>query len=147
MFNNRSSLGNYSYIGKNCAISASDIGKYCSIAPNVGIGLGEHDLSLTTSNKIKKQELIKCRTVIQDEVWIGFGAYIRQGVTVGQGAVIAANSVVTKDVRPYEVVAGSPARTIKVRFPKSTIARLLSEISYEDQPDVILSKISGILND
>jgi galactoside O-acetyltransferase len=51
--------------------------------------------------------------LISDKVWVGFGASILKGVRIGEGAVIAANSVVTRDVRPYTVVAGNPAKTIR----------------------------------
>lgn len=86
---------------------------------------------------------------IGNDVWIGFGAFIRRGVTIGDGAVIGAHSVVTRDVPPYAVVAGTPARIIKFRFPDKTIERLLSvrwwdygvlalhNINIADMPDCI----------
>ena len=65
-------------------------------------------------------------TVVGNDVWIGREATILPGVTIGDGAVIGAHSVVTKDVRPYEIVAGNPARHIRLRFAESDIARLLA---------------------
>lgn len=65
-------------------------------------------------------------TTVGNDVWIGREATILPGVTVGDGAVIGAHSVVTKDVRPYEIVAGNPARHVRLRFDESDIARLLA---------------------
>ncbi len=70
-------------------------------------------------------------TIIADGVWIGMRAMIMQGVTIGEGAVIAANSVVTKDVPPYAIVGGSPARIIKYRFDENTVQRLLALHIYD----------------
>lgn len=65
------------------------------------------------------------KIVIGNDVWIGYGAYISRGVTIGHGAVVAAHAVVTKDVPPYAIVAGVPARVIRYRFDEAVIARLL----------------------
>lgn len=65
-------------------------------------------------------------TVIGDAAWIGMRAMIMPGVTIGEGAVIAANSVVTKDVPPYTVVSGSPAKPVKLRFEQDIIDKLLA---------------------
>jgi lipopolysaccharide biosynthesis protein len=64
--------------------------------------------------------------VIGNDVWIGAGALLKRGITVGHGAVIGARALVTRDVPPYAIVAGSPARIIRYRFDEETIARLLS---------------------
>ncbi len=70
-------------------------------------------------------------TIIGNDVWIGYEAVIMPGVKIGDGAVIAAKSVVTKDVPPYTVVGGNPARPIKQRFSDTEVAQLL-EISWWD---------------
>lgn len=115
-----SSIGAYTYLGKNCAVSAATIGRYCSIGDTVVIGPGDHDMAqVSTSTEFQKdvfENLTKKPCVIGHDVWIGTQSLILRGVTVGNGAVIGANSVVTHDVAPFEVVAGSPARTIKTRF-------------------------------
>lgn len=64
--------------------------------------------------------------IIEDDVWIGNGAIIRQGVRVGSGAVIASGAVVTRDVKPYSIVAGVPARVIRSRFEEKEVQKLLS---------------------
>ncbi|ONH82009.1 hypothetical protein APZ41_016795 [Roseomonas mucosa] len=65
-------------------------------------------------------------TSVGHDVWVGFGAFVKAGVKIGTGAVVAAHSVVVSDVPPYAIVAGVPARVKRFRFPESTIARLLA---------------------
>jgi len=79
--------------------------------------------------------------VIESDVWIGVGSIIRRGVTVGIGAVIGANSFVNKDVPPFAIVAGSPARIIRYRFDQNKINEILKskwwELELEDAKEVI----------
>ncbi|WP_135381510.1 CatB-related O-acetyltransferase [Vibrio tasmaniensis] len=70
-------------------------------------------------------------THIEDGVWLGMRAMVMPGVTIGEGAVVAANSVVTKDVEPYSIVGGSPAKVVKYRFDESVIDELISMKIYE----------------
>jgi acetyltransferase-like isoleucine patch superfamily enzyme len=126
------------------------VGRYCSIGRRVTIAAGMHDMhSLSTSPTLRLRsgaaydeaqlERLKVRrqpgamTFIGHDVWIGDGAVIMPGVTVGNGAVIGANSVVTRDVTDYTVVAGVPARTIRQRFP-DTIASELLRLTWWDWP-------------
>ncbi len=74
-------------------------------------------------------------THIKDGVWLGMRAMIMPGVTIGEGAVVAANSVVTKDVEPYSIVGGSPAKLVKHRFDKSVIEELISMKIYDWPPE------------
>ena len=109
------------------------IGNYCSIADNVVFLVGgEHDYkristfpfqSLIYKQKTKKNE--KNDIVVDDDVWIGFRSTILSGVHIGQGAIVAAGSVVTKDVPPYAIVGGVPAKVLKYRFSHELIAELL----------------------
>jgi len=112
------------------------IGKFCSIAPNVSILLGgNHNMAAVSTYpfwsrypKIASNNathLQKSGVEIGSDVWIGFGVTIISGVKIGHGAVLAAGSVVTKDVEPYAVVGGNPAKTIKNRFDVDVIAQLL----------------------
>lgn len=75
----------------------------------------------------------KGNTIVGNDVWIGYGATIMPGLTIGDGAIIATKSVVTKDVAPYSIVGGNPAQEIRKRFPKNTITKLL-ELSWWDWP-------------
>lgn len=110
------------------------IGNYCSIAENVEFLLGvEHRLNCISTFPFKSKMLNKTmegiskgNIVIEDDVWIGYGAMIMSGVHIGQGAVIAAGSVVTKDVPPYAIVGGSPAKIIRFRFESEVIEELLN---------------------
>ncbi|TSJ40300.1 CatB-related O-acetyltransferase [Mucilaginibacter corticis] len=119
------SIGEYCYVGYNTFITKSNIGRYCSIANNVSIGNGEHLLnnistsSLFYDNPYEVLTSKKCE--IGNDVWIGVCSTIRRGVKIGNGAVIGANSFVNKDVPPYAVVGGVPAKIIKYRFSEKQI--------------------------
>lgn len=113
------------------------IGDYCSIANNVKIYLGGiHRTDWVTSypfpsffseaSGIKDSCLTKGDVLIGNDVWLCANAVILSGVTIGDGAVVANSAVVTKDVPPYAVVAGNPAKVIKTRFDEPTIQWLLT---------------------
>lgn len=113
------------------------IGKFCSIAEDVVILLGgNHRIDWVTTypfNKlmeefsgIKGHPTTKGDVIIGNDVWIGYKSLILSGVKIGDGAVIAACSVVTKDVEPYTIVAGNPAKPIRRRFSDEIINRLLA---------------------
>jgi acetyltransferase-like isoleucine patch superfamily enzyme len=139
---NGSSVGSYSYVAKSSEISYTNIGKFCSIGAEVWIGVGKHppnfistspvfystlkkQLGFSFSDKQLYEEFSRC--TIGNDVWIGSRVMILDGISVGDGAIIAANSVVTKDVAPYSIVGGTPAKLIKPRFDDATIEKLLQE--------------------
>ena len=110
------------------------IGNFCSIANGVTFVLSsEHNINLISTYPFKvlytkvaeSEALSKGDIVVDDDVWIGYGATVLSGVHIGQGAVIAAGAIVTKDVEPYQIVAGVPAKPIKYRFDKELINELL----------------------
>jgi len=112
------------------------IGNYCSIAPGVKILLGgEHHMEYVTTypfslllneaRNLPGYPYSKGDVIIGNDVWVGQDAMILSGIRIGDGAVIAARSVVTRDVAPYSVVVGAPARHIKFRFSQDTIDALL----------------------
>lgn len=131
-------LGKHSYTGQNTVIMHTEIGSFCSISWGVTIGASEHDFNRVTSHSFlynKYDELydgndyynrFKDKCSIGNDVWIGTNSTILRGVSIGDGAVIGANTVVTKDVEPYSIVVGNPGRRIKFRFEKHIIDRLLS---------------------
>lgn len=135
------SLGRCSYMGENCKIHA-DIGRYCSIASEVCTIQGRHPTSdwVSTSpvffspdcqcgTTYVSQRLfdeMSPKTIIGNDVWIGTRATIRSGVSIGDGAIIAAGAVVTRDVEPYTIVGGVPAKPIRKRFTDEQIDALLS---------------------
>lgn len=132
-------IGSYSYIGRNCNITKSNIGNYVSIANNVSIGQGEHVLSNLSTSSLFYDEaysaLTKEKCIIENDVWLGVDSIVLRGVTVGNGAVIGANAVVTKDVPPYAIVVGSPARVIKYRFDKDKIDMIINSKWWEESPE------------
>ena len=111
------------------------IGKYCSIAEGVKFICGEHTTTLVSTFPMgilpfvksvpEVDAITKGPIVIGNDVWLGTNAIVLSGVTVGDGAVVAAGAVVTRDVPPYAVVAGVPARVIKMRFSAEQIESLL----------------------
>lgn len=108
------------------------IGKYCSIAKNTTFLLGgEHNYKTLSSFPFKKiysntdEAFSKGDIIVDDDVWIGYGATILSGVHIGQGAIIGACSVITKDVPPYAIVGGNPAKIIKYRFSNEIIEKLM----------------------
>jgi virginiamycin A acetyltransferase len=115
-----SNIGKNTFIGKNVTITRANIGNYCSIAPHVSIGPGEHDLDRISTSNISYSdtynELTKKPLNIGHDVWIGTHVVILRGVTIGNGAVIGAGSVVTKDIPDFAVAVGVPAKVIKYRF-------------------------------
>lgn len=127
-------IGNYTYVGRNCSITKASIGRYVSIGNNVSIGPGEHQLDrISTSSYLYESdvdwydELTNKSVIIKNDVWIGTDSIIKRGVTVGNGAVIGANSFVNKDVPDFAVVAGNPARVIKYRLNENIRKAILKE--------------------
>jgi acetyltransferase-like isoleucine patch superfamily enzyme len=110
-----------------------EIGDFCSIADNVTFLLGGgHSMSCLSTYPFRAKYLnagesqTKGRIVLDDDVWIGFGATIMPGVHLARGCVVGAGALVTKDVPAYAVVGGVPARVIKYRFEKDVVARLMA---------------------
>lgn len=96
------------------------------------------------AEKIVESYQPKGDTIIEDAVWIGMRAIIMPGVTIGEGAVIAANSVVAKDVEPYAIVGGNPAKMIRKRFADAVIEELLAMQLY-DLPEEKVEKLLPFL--
>ena len=125
-------IGNDVYIGKGCTIECNgSIGDGVMIANNVGlIGRNDHDFR-AVGKSIRRcpwigdadfdPKLKAERLVVGDDVWIGYGAIVLSGVTLGRGAIIAAGSVVTRDIPPYAIAAGVPARPVGRRFDDAQI--------------------------
>lgn len=140
-----STFGDYSYTAGNVNIIYTDIGKFCSIASHVRINPGNHPMWRVTQHHMTYRRKMyglgeaddkdffewrrEHRCTVGHDVWIGHSATIMPGVKIGHGAVIGAGAVVTKDVNPYEIAVGVPAKTIRKRFPDEIIEMLL-EISW-----------------
>jgi acetyltransferase-like isoleucine patch superfamily enzyme len=136
-----SSIDDCSYIGPRCTLGYVSIGRYSCVGPETMIGLGVHPSNTMISihpaffsnqaqagfTFVKSQLFEEFKpTTIGNDVWIGARVVIIGGIDVGDGAVIGAGSIVTRDVAPYSIVAGNPARVIGSRFNQETIDYLLS---------------------
>jgi len=156
---NNSELASYSYVGKNCIIQNTTIGKFCSIASDVLIGLGKHPTDLISTKNLfyrtkntlglslieKDYDFQEYKNIeIGHDVWIGTRAILMDGIKVGHGAIIATNSVVTKDVQPYAIVAGAPAKIIKYRFEEDRIEQLLKSAWWDWPLEDIRQKVTEL---
>ena len=107
----------YVYIGPNCIIYPKvSIGSYTMLANNVSIIGGDHNFTKPGVPIIFSGRGVLGKTIIGKDVWIGANTIIKTGIKIGNGAVIASGSVVTKDIEPYAVFGGVPAKKIKNRF-------------------------------
>jgi phosphonate metabolism protein (transferase hexapeptide repeat family) len=135
-------MGDYSYVVNDAQITYTTIGKFCSIAAMTRVNPGNHPMHRATQahftyrasayfpGEADDAEFFAWRKEhhvnIGHDVWIGHGAIVLPGRSIGTGAVVAAGAVVTKDVPPYTIVAGNPARQIKRRFPVDIEQRLVN---------------------
>lgn len=128
------SIGHSTYIRSGChLISVNSIGRYCSVGSRVVIGVSRdaHPIHWVTTHPFANNEHYTHTSsngavTVGHDVWIGQDAIIMSGVKIGTGSVVAAGATVTKDVPPYAIVGGNPARVIKSRFDESVMGRLMA---------------------
>jgi chloramphenicol O-acetyltransferase type B len=128
------------------------IGSFCSIADNVGIFVGYHGrhpvdyistyplrMLFRASKSAVPSKVVQpnLSVIVGNDVWIGRDSLIMAGITIGNGAVVGARSLVNKDVPPYAIVGGSPARILKYRFAEKTIEHLLSLCWWDWEDDLL----------
>jgi len=179
IFNNTSIINSKvsasTYIQKNSVISNTQIGKYCSIASNVCVGSAEHPTHFISTSPIfydneqplpeffidrQLNDQTNHTTIIGNDVWVGQGVIIKSGVNIGTGAIIGAGAVVVKDVAPYSIVVGVPAKHIKWRFDDVIRSKLLKSKWWElpssllstyqnefEKPELFLKKVNSIKKD
>ncbi|MBW7972765.1 DapH/DapD/GlmU-related protein [Bradyrhizobium sp. BR 10289] len=147
------SLGDYSYLGEHCDVADATIGKFTAIANAVRIGAPNHPMGRASQHRFtyvpeyyeasasRDRDFFAGRrgdrVIVGNDVWIGHAAILLPGVTVGDGAVIGAGAVVSRDVAPYTIVGGVPARAIRTRFDDA-VAASLRRIAWWDWPDELI---------
>lgn len=151
-------VSDYSYIGYNTNIYNASIGKFCSVSKDVCIGLPSHPTRFISTSPLfvniqngtgyswSKQDLFNSvpeKVVIGNDVWIGMKSTIMGGVTIGNGAIIAAHSVVTKDVPPYAIVGGVPSKIIRYRFDDEIIQALQKSEWWNRSDDFLQRNIAS----
>lgn len=162
----RGRVSSFSYMGDYCELPQVEIGKFCSIAAHVTLAAGNHPMSYVstspytystirnsfTNKQLYTQEFFytdedhKYLCKIGNDVWIGTGATLVSGskaLNIGNGAVSAAGAVVTKDVPPYAVVAGCPAKILRYRFSDETISELEKEKWWDKSEDWIRESVEA----
>jgi len=154
-----STIGDYSYLGNDCSVSDTTIGRYCAIAAHVRLGAPNHPMQRASQHRFTYcpeyydtaqtrdheffAERRAARVEIGHDVWIGNGVTVLPGVRVGHGAVLAAGAVVTKDVPDWTIIGGVPGRVLKMRFP-SDIQESLTRIAWWDwDMDTVLSRLDS----
>ncbi|NJM06380.1 acetyltransferase [Candidatus Gracilibacteria bacterium] len=156
------SFGDYSYIADSGQIIYTTIGKFCSIASHVRINPGNHPMQRVTQHHMTYRRKMygfaenddedffawrrAAHCSIGHDVWIGHGATVMPGVSIGSGAVVGAGAVVTKDVAPYTIAVGVPARPLRPRF-RQPIAEALLRIAWWDWDRATLAARFADLND
>lgn len=142
-----SQLGDYSYCDRFADIANATVGKFSNIASYVRIGATDHPMDKASQHHFhyRSDDYFEDakrdddwfahrrtrRAIIGHDTWLGHGAQVRPGITIGHGAVVAGGAIVTKDVAPYMVVAGLPAKPLRARYP-DRIAERMTALAWWD---------------
>ncbi len=133
-------IGRFSYVGRRAYLNLVSIGAFSSIGPAVLAGLGDHPSDLGSTSPAMYSTRGQCGgsfatadlfperspIAIGNDVWIGARAFIRDGISIGDGAIVAAGAIVTRDVPAYAIVGGTPAKLIRFRYSEDIVARLVA---------------------
>ena len=155
----KTKVGRYSYIGNYSTVIDCEIGSFCSIADDCVIGGMSHPIDWVSTSPLMYRGRNCLRTnftgllynaskhtIIDNDVWIGDNCHIKAGVHLSTGCIIGMGSVLTKDVGPYEIWAGNPAKLIRKRFDEITIEKLL-KTEWWSWSDERIRKYANYAND
>lgn len=147
-------FGDYSYICSDGDVIYTTVGRFCSFAAQVRINPGNHPLDRAALHHFTYRSALfdlgeddpsffdwrrESHVIIGNDVWIGHGVTVMPGVTIGDGAAIGSGAVVTKDVEPFTVVVGVPAKPVRKRFDDETCA-LLTDLKWWDWPHAVIKE-------
>lgn len=129
-------IGKHNYIARRNSLYKVTVGNYCCFGPDIHIGGMQHSywwysMSPILSDECKSPD----RTIIGNDVWLGAGCIIKQGVKIGDGAVVGANSFVNKDVEPFSIVVGSPAKLLRYRFGEDVCEAVVKSGYWDKKPE------------
>ena len=144
-------IGSYTACGRYSKIVHTDIGKYCAISWDTTINAISHPYNHLTINAfpyvpyvgnfVNERKQIHQKVTIKNDVWIGANSVIMPGITIGNGSIIGAGAVVTKDVPDYAIAVGVPAKVIKYRFSRDIIEKLLLLKWWDLDPELIKENV------
>jgi phosphonate metabolism protein (transferase hexapeptide repeat family) len=153
-------VGDYTYIERHVDAIYTTIGKFCAIAANTCLNALNHPMERVSQHKITyrpneyfvhakvdkafREKRQAARVTIGHDVWIGHGVIVLPGLSIGHGAVVAAGAVVTKDIEPYAVVAGVPAKRIKWRFEKTIRERMITLAWWDWEQEKLAAAIADM---
>jgi acetyltransferase-like isoleucine patch superfamily enzyme len=142
-FTGKGTMGAYTYVGRGSLVGSASIGRFCSVAPNVTIGLGEHPVDYISTHPAffngaemfpmlngkfgvsRNAEVLSTRKVIGHDAWLGANCVIGRVVRIGNWAIIGAGAFVKDNIPDYAIIVGLPGRVIRLRFTEQQVERLL----------------------
>ena len=155
-------VGRFSYVARETVLNEVDVGRFCSIGPRCLIGTGDHPVDWVSTSPVFYSDIQQTgrslaeglqknasfterrRIAIGNDVWIGAHVFVRDGVNIGNGAIVAAGAVVVRDVPAFAIVGGVPAQHIRLRFPPELVEQMQS-IAWWNWPETLLREAQPMI--